>query len=45
MPLKKNFTYFKKVKKLAIWRKIMVKGDILIENIFVLLEDKLIKHS
>lgn len=44
MPLKRQFTYLKKAKKLAKQRKIEVKNNnILIENISILLKDKFIK--
>lgn len=45
MPSKKQFTFFKKAKKLAKQRKIKVKSNILTENISVLLEYKSIEGS
>lgn len=43
MSLKKQFTYFKKAKKLAKQRKIEVKSNILIKDISVLLADESIE--
>lgn len=43
MLLEKQFTYLKKVKKLVKKGKIEIKNNILIKNIFILLENKLKK--